>query len=172
MEEKNQSQFEALPNRFEGNCFGCSPDNPVGLQMKFAWNGQTIRSTLTVPKHLCGWNKLIHGGVASTILDEVMSWAAIHTTSKMVMTKTMTIDFIKPIQIGDQITAEGRVKKISGRHELITEGFIYNKQQEICVQSTGYFATFTQKIAKRLGIIHPDTPDPFEKSQILSGKVN
>ena len=130
--------------------------------MKFWWDEQTIRSVLTVPAHLCGWNKLIHGGVASTILDEVMSWAAIYETKKMVMTKTMTIDFIKPIQIGDVVTAEGRVAKLSGRHELIAEGCILNSEKQICVKSTGYFATFTQKVAKRLGIIHQNTPNPFD----------
>ncbi len=167
MDEKMKNGFRELPNRFEGNCFGCSPNNPVGLKMKFWWDEQTVRSNLIVPAHLCGWNKLIHGGVVSTILDEVMSWAGIYASRQMMMTKTMTIDFVKPIQIGDEITAEGRVVKISGRHELVTEGTIFNNQKQICAKSTGYFATFSQKVAKRLGIIHADTPDPFKDDRIL-----
>lgn len=121
-----------------------------------------MRSNLTVPDHLCGWNKLIHGGIASTILDEVMSWAAIYTTQKLVMTKTMTIAFVKTIQIGDRIQAEGRVKDITGRNELTTHGLILNEKGETCVEATGNFAIFTQKVAKRLGIIHADTPNPFD----------
>lgn len=153
--------YRELPNRFEGNCFGCSPNNPAGLQMKFWWNGNEIRSRLIVPEHLSGWNRLIHGGVLSTVLDEVMSWAAIYTTKQMVMTRNMTIEFIKPIQIGDEITAQGRVCEIKGRHELEVEGTVSDRDQQLCARSIGNFATFTQKVAKRMGIIHPQTPDPF-----------
>jgi uncharacterized protein (TIGR00369 family) len=156
--------FKEIPNRFEGNCFGCSPNNPIGLQMRFWWDQQTMRSKLVVPEHLCGWNRLIHGGVISTILDEVMSWAAIYSSQQMVMTKTMTIDFINPIQIGDEITAEGQVKEIKSRHELITKGVILNTDNQVCAKSTGYFATFSQKVGKRLGIVHPETPDPFKSA--------
>lgn len=164
MSGKIIEEFKELPNRFEGNCFGCSPHNASGLQMKFSWNGRIVRSELTVPNHLSGWNRLIHGGVATTILDEVMSWAAIYTTRKMVMTKTMSIDFIKPIQIGDRITAEGYVKQMKGRHELIAIAEILNAASEVCVSATADFAVFSQKVAKRLRIIHPDTPDPFTEN--------
>ena len=66
-----------LPNNETHNCFGCSPVNPSGLQMNFFADDSSVYSEVTVPKHLCGWNNLIHGGVLSTILDEIMSWAAI-----------------------------------------------------------------------------------------------
>lgn len=135
--------------------------------MKFQWDGRIVRSELVVPDHLCGWNRLIHGGVTSTILDEVMSWAAIHTSRKMVMTKTMTIDFLKPVHIGEHIRAEGRVTETTGRNALITQGEIFNDTGEICVRARGDFAVFTQKVAKRLGIIHPDTPDPFSEKTVV-----
>ena len=159
--------FKSMPNRFEGNCFGCSTNNSVGLQMKFWWNERVVRSKLVVPDHLCGWNRLIHGGVASTILDEVMSWATIYSRKQMVMTKNMTIEFIKPIQIGDEIMAEGQVKEATGKHEVITEGFIYNREKELCAKSTGHFVTFSHKIGKRMGIIAVDTPDPFNPDSNL-----
>ncbi|NQU66057.1 MAG: PaaI family thioesterase [SAR324 cluster bacterium] len=154
--------FKKMPNRFEGNCFGCSETNSMGLQMKFWWNEHLVRSKLIIPDHLCGWNKLIHGGVVSTILDEVMSWATIYSKKQMVMTKTMTIDFIRPIQIGDEILAEGEVLEITGKHAIITEGRIFDHENQLCARSKGHFVTFSQKVGKKLGIISPDTPDPFK----------
>jgi len=161
MVETAKKAFRVLPNRFEGNCFGCSPVNPSGLQMKFSWNGRIMCSELVVPQHLSGWNRLIHGGVASTILDEVMSWAAIYTTRQMVMTKTMNTTFIKTIQIGERIVAQGFVKEMNGKHGLVACAEIRNNASEVCVSATANFAVFSQKVAKRLGIVHPDTPDPF-----------
>jgi acyl-coenzyme A thioesterase PaaI-like protein len=105
-------------------------------------------------------------------LDEVMSWATIYSRKQMVMTKTMTIDFIKPIQIGDEITAEGQVKEVTSKHEVIAEGFIFNREKELCARSTGHFVTFSQKVGKRLGIIAHDTPDPFKPISNSSAEGN
>ncbi|MBU2645936.1 PaaI family thioesterase [bacterium] len=138
--------------------------------MKFFWDGRIIRSKLVIPQHLSGWNKLIHGGVVSTILDEVMSWAIIYSSQQMVMTKTMTIDFIKPIQIGDEIIAEGQVKEFKTRHEVLVEGSIFDHENQLCARSVGHFVTFSQKVAKRLGIIAQDTPNPFRDETASSGR--
>jgi len=55
------------------NCFACGPANPHGLHMTFQSNGKVVMSHLSVPDHLRGWNNMVHGGIISTILDEVMA---------------------------------------------------------------------------------------------------
>ena len=97
MEKNNDPKH--LPNRETHNCFGCSPINASGLQMKFSTDESTVFSRLTVPDHLCGWDRLVHGGVISTILDEIMSWTGIYMLKQITMTKSMTVDFIKPVQV-------------------------------------------------------------------------
>ena len=149
----NMKNKNYLPNEFGDGCFGCSPDNIHGLQMKFESDNDAVVSTLAVPKHLCGWNGLIHGGVITTILDEIMSWSAIHLLKMLVMTKTMTVDFINPLHVGDQLTAKGKILKVTSRHEAIIEGLLTNSNEEICAKSEGTFATFSPKVAIRLGII-------------------
>ncbi len=145
-----------LPNRLDSKCFGCGPANSSGLQMKFRADEETVTSDLIVPVSLCGWNKLVHGGVISTILDEVMSWAAMFFVKSMVMTKSMKIDFIKPIQIDSSIHAEGKVLEIINKHEVRMEGKIFNNKGMLCAHSEAMFATFSPKIAKRLGITEND----------------
>ena len=46
--------------------------------MTFYTNQTAVYSKITVPDHLCGWNNLVHGGVLTTIMDEIMSWATIY----------------------------------------------------------------------------------------------
>src|SRR5210317_2293445 len=96
-----------LPNSETHNCFGCSPTNSSGLQMKFYTNDSSVFSGVTVPKHLCGWNNLIHGGILSTILDEIMSWAAIYLLKRITLTKSMAIEFLKPVYNEQTLRAEG-----------------------------------------------------------------
>ena len=124
--------------------------------MKFEAENDAVYSALIVPEHLCGWNGLIHGGVITTILDEIMSWSAIHLLKKLVMTKTMTVDFIQTLHVGDQLTARGKIINVSTKHEANIEGVLYNSNNELCAKSTGTFATFSPKVAKRLGIIRDE----------------
>jgi len=145
-------KYTRLPNSGDHNCFGCSPVNQSGLQMKFYADDNSVYSDVTVPDHLCGWSNIAHGGVLTTILDEIMSWAALHFLKKITMTKTMEMEFIKPTYIDKPLKAEGRVQEVTGKHDAVLEGTIYNSKGDVCVKSTANFAIFSPKIAKRLGI--------------------
>ena len=145
-------KYTQLPNSSDHNCFGCSPINKSGLQMKFYADDNTVYSDVTVPDHLCGWSNITHGGVLTTILDEIMSWTALHFIKRITMTKTMEIEFIKPAYMNNPLKAEGRVQEVTGKHDAVLEGVIYNSKGDVCVKSTANFAIFSPKIAKRLGI--------------------
>ncbi len=93
-------KLRELPNSRNHNCFGCSPANPSGLQMKFLTDGEAVYSQLEVPEHLCGWSNIVHGGVLTTILDEIMSWSAIHLLKRIALTRTLTVEFLKPVPVG------------------------------------------------------------------------
>jgi uncharacterized protein (TIGR00369 family) len=152
-----------LPNRETHNCFGCSPINPSGLQMKFFTTESTVFSRLTVPDHLCGWDRLVHGGVISTILDEIMSWTGIYMLKQITMTKSMTVDFIKPVYINSELKAEGKVLEKTGKHEALLEGSLYNENGTLCARSRGNFVIFSPAVAKRLGIAQKEHLEWFEE---------
>lgn len=141
-----------LPNSSDHYCFGCSPVNPTGLQMKFSANDDRVFSKITIPDHLCGWSNIAHGGVLTTILDEIMSWAALHFLKRITMTKSMTIEFIKPVYIRNPLRAEGKVLEQTGKHDAVMEGILYNEKGAACAKSTANFAIFSPKVAKRFGI--------------------
>ena len=143
-------------------CFGCSLENVSGLKMKFFTNDKSLFSWISVPDHLCGWDKLVHGGVISTILDEIMSWSAIHLLKRITVTKSMTIDFIKPVFISRELKAEGKVLEVRKKREAKMEGFIYGKDGELCAKSIGTMALLTPALAKRLGIMDDDDLKGFE----------
>ena len=148
--------YRALHSGQENKCFGCSPINPHGLRMKFYGNEKSVLSTIRIPQYMCGWNKLVHGGILSVILDEIMSWSVLHVYKKIVLTKSMTIEFIKPVSITHELTAKGRPVKVLGRHETLVEGEIYGPDGDICARGTGNFVMLTPKVAKRMGVVDDD----------------
>ena len=151
-----------LPNSTDHYCFGCSPVNPSGLQMKFSANNDTVFSSITIPDHLCGWSNIAHGGVITTILDEIMSWAALHFLKRITMTKSMNIEFIKPVYIRNSLNAEGNVLKQTGKHDAVMKGILYNEKGDACAKSTANFAVFSPKVAKRFGIADDTSLKFFE----------
>jgi len=154
--------YKRLPNTSDHYCFGCSPVNPSGLQMKFFADRDTVFSDIIIPEHLCGWSNIAHGGVLTTILDEIMSWAALHFLKRITMTRSMSIDFIKPVYIRNPLRAQGRVLEKTGKHEAVMEGVLYNDKGDACVKSTANFAIFSPKVAKRFGIADDNSLKFFE----------
>ncbi len=145
----------------DGHCFGCSQQNVHGLKMRFYADAAVVCSWLSVPDHLCGWNGVVHGGVLSTILDEIMSWSAIYNLHHIVMTKTMTVDFFKPVYIDEELRVEGRVIEQTGKREVIMEGRIYKDGDTLCAQTHGTFTMFTAKMVKRMNIMPAEVLDGF-----------
>ncbi len=154
--------FKQLPNTDTHNCFACSPKNPSGLQMKFFANDQSVFTWMTIPSHLCGWNNLAHGGVLSTILDEVMSWTAMYRLKCIAMTRSMTIEFLKPVYIEYRLKAEGKVLEANRQHEAFVEGSIYDAKGALCARSKGNYAVFSPRIAQRMGIMDKPSIEWFE----------
>ena len=120
--------------------------------MDFFADRDTVFSNVTIPDHLCGWSNIAHGGVLTTILDEIMSWAALHFLKRITMTKSMNIEFIKPVYIRNPLKAVGKVLEVTGKHEAVMEGTLYNDQGVACAKSSANFAIFSPKVAKRFGI--------------------
>jgi uncharacterized protein (TIGR00369 family) len=165
MKHMNEREnYRYVPNKsWEKNCFGCSPANPAGLQMKFYTDETSIFSWFKVPEHLCGWNNLVHGGIISTILDEVMGWAAIHLQKLIVLTKTVTIDFTQPIFLGDKLKAESRITRFDNDGEVVVEATIHNERGELCAKSTGTYSYFSPEKISEMGIMDDDCLKEFEE---------
>ena len=161
----NFDELKDLPNRDDHNCFGCSPTNPCGLHMKFFTDGKSLHTRLIIPQHLCGWDNLVHGGILSTILDETMGWTAIHLLKKFVLTHTMTIRFFKPVYVGEDIRAEGRILEVKGNREVTVEGNLYkvgDPEDMLCATSTGTFRLFSAEAIGRLGIMSEEAAKRFD----------
>lgn len=148
----------SLPN-IDMNCFGCGPENEHGLQMRFETNGNQIRSQVTIPHHLRGWSNIAHGGVLSTIADEIMAWAAIHLLKRFILTKKMEITFLKPVTIGSRLEAVGYVKERPNSKNAVMACRISDAQQNVCAKSSGEFALFTPTEFEQFNLIPKELLD-------------
>ena len=160
---KPPPDFYPLPIQDSHLCFACGPANSAGLKMQFFANQDSVVSWLTVPDHLRGWNTLVHGGVTSTILDEIMSWAAIYLLKKVILTKQMTVEFLRPVTVGSQLRAEGRVRDITKPREAIMEGLLYDDKETLCARSEGRYALLDPKVAAKFDMMGAESLEDIKK---------
>lgn len=92
-------------------CFACGSDNPYGLHMKFSTDGTKLYSHLIPPAHMAGWENLLHGGIISTILDEIMAWTALYLLQWIILTKSLHVEFLRPIQVNTELEVQGWVEQ-------------------------------------------------------------
>ncbi len=150
-----------LPSQDNDNCFGCSTKNKHGLQMKFHTSEEYLYSKLIVPEHLSGWSNLVHGGILSTILDEIMGWSAIYFSKKLILTKSMNVEYKQPLHVGDEITARGSILEMPSEREALMMGELLDENGEVCVVSKGDFALFTPEAMIKMGIMSRETVEGF-----------
>ncbi|HPB81869.1 MAG TPA: PaaI family thioesterase [Spirochaetota bacterium] len=153
MECINSEKYRKLRNRDNHNCFGCSPKNSVGLRMEFFSDDKEVVSHVTVPAHMCGWDTMVHGGIISTIMDEIMSWTTIYLMKSFILTKSMNVDFLKPVYIETPLKVIGNVVEKINDREALTRGELYNDQGVLCARSTGTFALLSPEYVKKKGMI-------------------
>ena len=163
----DRAEYRRLPHRENNNCFGCGLNNSAGLQLQYYTDGKKVCSWLRVPKHFSGWDRIVHGGVITTMLDEVMGWTTIHLLKKMTLTKSITVRFLKPVYVDEDIRIEGMPLKMPDERKAVMQGFLYNKDNEVCARAKGVFALFTVDTLRKRGVLDEKVLQSVE--QIISG---
>ncbi len=91
-------------------CFVCGKNNPIGLKLDFSFDGKTIQTEFVPQKEHQGYMNIVHGGIVSTLLDEVMVKLAIEKGMPAV-TAQMDIRLRKAVSVGQKITFIAEIRK-------------------------------------------------------------
>jgi uncharacterized protein (TIGR00369 family) len=97
-------------------CFACGPDNPIGIHLGDPKvDGTDITATFRPRHEYQGTSGSLHGGIAATVVDEIMVWAAILQERVLCVTGRMDIRYRKPLANDGEYLARARVDRRSGR---------------------------------------------------------
>ena len=128
----------ALPVENDRHCFCCGPDNEHGLHLAIAYPEKgTAESALLVDARYAGWKGITHGGLLSTVLDELMAHACI-STGATVVTAEMKTRFLKAVPVGTRVRITGAVTAERGR-VITAEGKIFDSEGTLVAKATARF---------------------------------
>lgn len=147
-----------IANRWPGNCFGCSPSNPQGLRLRFWRSEQGCYTRCAVPEHLCGFDRVAHGGIIATLLDEVSAWTVIACLGRLGVTREISIRYLRPVPTGTEVHVEGKIISHDDRIAVVS-AFITlpgRAEQEVLVESNSTWALpKLSNIARMAGLDEP-----------------
>jgi len=98
----------------DNGCFVCGKSNPIGLKLEFAMEGDEYVTYFTPAKNHQGWLGIVHGGLVSTVLDEVMA-RYVYVAGHNAVTGEITVRLKRPAPIGKPIRFAGHIDEVRNR---------------------------------------------------------
>ena len=96
------------------HCFACGTLNAGGLHLDLHVDGQRCWVDVALPGRFQGWDEIAHGGIVTTILDEVMAWSLVDHDS-WGLTAKLSVEFKRPVPLETPIHAEGWITEAHRR---------------------------------------------------------
>jgi acyl-coenzyme A thioesterase PaaI-like protein len=145
----------------EYNCFGCSPKNPKGLHMTFYEDGEEVVSEWEPRAHFQGYGNVLHGGVISTLMDEIASWYIFSKLKTAGVTYQLQCRFLSPVYTNKGVITLRARLKAQNRRKTDIDVKLYDHENNLCAEGDiGYFV-FPEKWATEK-LYYPDFDSFFD----------
>lgn len=135
-------------------CFGCSPHNEHGMQVRFTHvEPSAVEGTYTAAAHTCGAPGVIHGGVQAVLLDEAVGFA-IHAHDggfdveddsgiPAVVTVEFDLRYRRPARTGVELVLRGEVLRVEDR-DYFAEASIRDADGQVLTEATARWKRLRQ----------------------------
>ena len=114
-------------------CFVCGAENENGLRLEIVKTENGVKSKVILPKWTQGYNRIVHGGIVSTILDEMAAWATISKGYKSV-TVDLKVRLKKAMFVEREYLAIGQISSVKNRVVLV-RAEIRDKEDTLVAQA-------------------------------------
>jgi len=109
--------MQAVPHT--RSCFVCGESNPIGFKLRLETDGHVVQTRLVPRSEHTGFKLAVHGGLVSTLLDEVMAWACALQTRRFAYCAELTVRFLLPVRPNVEIIARGEL--LANRRDKLFE---------------------------------------------------
>lgn len=141
------------------NCYGCSPNNPLGLHLDFIEEDDEMISKWNPGPDFQGYFNVLHGGIQATLMDEIASWTVYVKAKRAGFTSRAEIRYLNIVGM-DKGPITLRARLVQMRRNLADiEVKLFDCDGLLCAVSNLTFFTYSPEKSKE-SMYYPD-PEKF-----------
>jgi acyl-coenzyme A thioesterase PaaI-like protein len=114
--------------------------------------GDAVELPFVARRDLAGWAEVIHGGLVATVLDEVMTWAALIASRRACFAAELTVRLRRPLPPETSCVAVARLAA-ARRRIFDTEARLRDEEGTVYATATGRYLPIS---AEQLGAMRHD----------------
>lgn len=139
----HHSALDGTPQPNSQMCFVCGVVNIMGLKVRFYSAEDHVAADLVFTDYYQGYPGITHGGIVSTVLDEMMGRVGVTEANpnRIFLTAKMEIKYRHSVPLNTPIRLKGYLVKDKGRI-ILARAEVVLPDGTIAVKSTGTMMEF------------------------------
>jgi acyl-coenzyme A thioesterase PaaI-like protein len=129
-------------------CFGASETSPLNKKLDLYTDGESLFTQFKPNSNHMGWGGVVHGGVFSVILEELLGLEAVLKTKQACIAKNITVNFQGPTSFNDVYTLVAKLETSIGNHQIDVIGEVFNSGSILCLSACGRYHSLNIKPKK------------------------
>ena len=135
------------PQKYQ--CIGCSPHNPIGIQLEFWDDGDQILSSWMPRPEFMGWENVLHGGIQATLLDEVAAWVVYTKCETAGVTAEIQVKYKKTVFTNHgKLNLTGKLIEQKRRMAIIQTQLL-DADNQLCAEAKVKYFIFPEEVARK-----------------------
>lgn len=160
---------QPIPLPWSRSCFVCGADNPLGLRARSYRVADRVELPFQVRPEFAGWRGVTHGGLIATVLDEVMTWAAILAGERPCFAAEFTVRLQRPLPPGTHCVAVATATGLR-RSIIDTAAELRDGERTVYAKATGRYVGVPAQQAGHLRTDFVSTPDCLDVQRYFAPK--
>lgn len=147
-------------------CFCCGVENPLGLALAIDGSPSRVETRFVFKELHVGFPNVVHGGLISTVLDEIMAWGCGTATGRFAYCAELTVRFLAPCAPGRPVVAIGTVTENRRGRIFECRGELRDDDGKLLAEGSGKYIPLPREQQEQLRGEFVTAPGPFLASLI------
>lgn len=122
-----------------GGCFVCGLHNAEGLRLDLLSDGRTVETRVRFRTEHAGFSGVVHGGLITTVLDELMAWVIGVNTRSFAFAAELNVRFVRAVAPGTPLTARAELVENRRGRLFLTRAVLLAEDGALAAEATGKF---------------------------------
>jgi len=165
-----ESSAERIRLPWSHSCFVCGDANPQGIHAQIFKVRDLLEMTFVPRREFVGYANVVHGGLVGTVLDELMTWAALVEGRRAFFAADFAVRFKAPLPPEQACIVRARATG-SRRQIMTTEAWVESEAGIVFARATGRYLPVPPA---QLAGFHQDfvwTPDCLDLRSVFAGQT-